>query len=324
MVPGSLVGSYLDDATGFLSMGSSARLTITGGTLDGFDNGIPSYGGGLIAMNGTSGLVLDGVTVTRWKAAGIAINNTSTGPGTGVLLENGTTFDDVGGQGLPESSATIVTGGPTRITLDDAHILSSRVAGVSVRSGSLVELTIRNGSTMSGIGIANNNGWALVSEGTTAGITLVVDNSSITGNYRGLRLFAKGSMDIRGSHIDGNTQNAIELVQGTGAYSVILRNTTVKANGGIGLSLNDHSVAQPFTLDLGTTADPGGNVFQNTGVGVKLDPPSAITVDAHGNSWQANVQNADNDGHYPDATSVTGPVPTGENYIIVNGSTLNL
>jgi hypothetical protein len=109
-----------------------------------------------------------------------------------------------------------------------------------------------------------------------------------------------------------------------GTYAVTLRDTTVKANGGIGLYLNDHSVAQTFSLDLGTSADPGGNVFQNTGAGLRLDPPAVLSVAAHGNSWQANVQGADNDGHYPTAPVVTGPVATGENYILVNGSTLDL
>jgi hypothetical protein len=85
------------------------------------------------------------------------------------------------------------------------------------------------------------------------------------------------------------------------------------------------------TIDLGTTADPGGNVFTGNGTsGLHIDGfGGAGTVNAVGNTWIANQQGADAGGHYS-VPLAYAPVPktgaaSGGNYRIENAvSTVNL
>lgn len=83
-----------------------------------------------------------------------------------------------------------------------------------------------------------------------------------------------------------------------------------------------------LSADLGTQADPGGYTFTgNTNVGLKNNLQNG-TVQAVGNTWIANQQGADGNGHYSTAPSYT-PVPkvgpaSGKNYSIGAAVTLGL
>lgn len=54
------------------------------------------------------------------------------------------------------------------------------------------------------------------------------------------------------------------------------------------------------TVDLGTLAEPGGNTFQSTNVNQPAlrNGGTGLYVSAVGNTWTANQQNADDQGHY--------------------------
>lgn len=72
--------------------------------------------------------------------------------------------------------------------------------------------------------------------------------------------------------------------------------------------------------DLGSTADPGGNVFQNNGT--SLFVAGAGTIAARGNTWMPSLQGADSQGHYS-AQTISGPV-TGKNFTLLPGVMLQL
>ena len=58
------------------------------------------------------------------------------------------------------------------------------------------------------------------------------------------------------------------------------------------------------SADLGTTSDPGNNLFQQFTTGVQVDNAvSHALISAEGNTWEPNVQSADASGHY------TTPLP---------------
>jgi hypothetical protein len=83
--------------------------------------------------------------------------------------------------------------------------------------------------------------------------------------------------------------------------------------------------------DLGTTASPGNNTFVSSqGVGLSIDGNGGTgvptTIDAVGDVWRPNVQNADANGKYPDSAKITMPVDlvSGNNYSLTQNWVLHL
>jgi hypothetical protein len=101
-----------------------------------------------------------------------------------------------------------------------------------------------------------------------------------------------------------------------------MRGCTINGNGG-GVDVFIDSIA-----DLGTSDNPGNNVFQNTGVGVMVESSigvGGIAVQAVGNTWNAGVQGADTNGKYTTVDTISGPVtaPPNGNYSVNDGCRLS-
>lgn len=99
------------------------------------------------------------------------------------------------------------------------------------------------------------------------------------------------------------------------ATKVTLRGNTL--DGGYTVCTADYtSIASQ--LDLGTAASPGNNILKKSGGGTAAVnsfyvDAGAPVIQAVGNTWIANQQGADANGHYA-AALVPGPVTTGPNY----------
>jgi Protein of unknown function (DUF1565) len=161
---------------------------------------------------------------------------------------------------------------------------------------------------------------SLVLQGTWVVFTMA--GGEISHNSVGIADARNGTWSLTDVKIQQNTGEGI-YISGGGAQSLgILRMRGCIVTGNRdGVSLFDWSVA-----DLGTSASPGGNIFQNNqfagvSVGGLYGPQQ---VDAVGNTWNAGVQGADAAGQYPAPETVVGPVAqaAGNNYDIWSGLSL--
>lgn len=123
------------------------------------------------------------------------------------------------------------------------------------------------------------------------------------------------------------TQVMIDQNSGGAMYaqdmSLKMRDCIVAGNAsGIEVSVIDNEV-----VDIGTAADAGGNLFLNTGTGLKVQGSDFALreVNAIGNTWNPNTQGADADGHYSPILVVQGTSTgiVGANYTLF-GSMVDL
>ena len=225
------------------------------------------------------------------------------------LSLSGTTVTDVG-------TPTLVSHGA--LTLTGAQVSSGGTALV-LEAGQLTatDTTFDAGTTTA----------AALS--LAPGTTSTLDRVHLTSAHSGIRAF--GTLNLVDSDLSvpayaltvrANTKVSGSTVEGgsVGIYStgaLKLRDTTVRGTGtsGFGLFLTG-------TADLGTEADPGGNTFTATNTLLDHSDPELATlanpldVSAVGNTWKANVQGADADGHYPRRHDVSG-VTSGGNFQLV-------
>jgi hypothetical protein len=130
---------------------------------------------------------------------------------------------------------------------------------------------------------------------------------------------------FRGVTISSNIDNGIEMagfgVEAPGLARLTMRNCLVHANGSSGIELQVNAAA-----DLGTVASPGNNdISANNFVGLLIAGPGAPSqITAVGNTWAANTQGADSQGHYLTTAVVQGPVllDSFQNYAIAAGWSL--
>jgi len=247
------------------------------------------------------------------------------------------TVDDV----LTIYSASTAT--PSVITLKDVVIDNSAtrtgiyigqgVANVDIDhstidtngNGIYVEQRTAPQGTMRTITLTNS----LVSgnmSGLTSGagpVTYRLIDTDVSGNSGyGVYLSGAGTSDLivfemTGGRLSANGRNGVNI-NGDSLLDVKVRGVTVTGNKEHGLWLRGGPSA---VLDLGTAADPGGNVFQNPGASGKhagVQSYSPALVNAIGNTWIADHQGADSTGKYapgPEGyVEFMGPVTTGNNY----------
>jgi hypothetical protein len=152
-----------------------------------------------------------------------------------------------------------------------------------------------------------------------------------------------------GGELSTNGRGGAEVIGGDWSFT----NVTMNQNGAFGIYFQGDYTPAIDTLtmrgctisgvpngiylfddafaDLGTVASPGSNSFLSSGgVGLDIDGSSLTgsptSIDAVGNTWRANVQNADPNGRYPSMPTVTGPVGvvSGHNFAISQNWLLNL
>lgn len=92
------------------------------------------------------------------------------------------------------------------------------------------------------------------------------------------------------------------------AFGIYLQNAALAMHGCsvIGNGTGIHVITST-SVNLGTPASVGNNVFQNRVLGISID--GGAQVDAVGNTWNPNVQGADGVGRYGSLAIVQGPVP---------------
>ncbi len=342
MTPGALPGGIYTtglpaNGGGWASVGStvatggSAELLIQGGVIEGSNSGIVS--GTVLTVGGNAKLTLDGVTVRNWKPAALsAVGGT-------VILRNGTLIDHAGSDPtLPTAACGAVRVGgyylgtqATALTMDHSTISNSPGNAICVQNnllGGVFDQLSLTQSTISDSGAA-----AIASEfAQGSGAVVVLDGMSLTHNGYGIYWAGRsgGSFDVRNTTVTGSTSigglGAGIFMYSTQNASFKLRGSTVSGGAQDGATFGGFVT---MTVDLGTSADPGGNTFTgNASSGLLNGMAPGQTLNAVGNTWTAIQQGADANGHYstpPTFTAVpkVGPA-NGVNYRTENASTLNL
>ncbi|MEO8835942.1 MAG: right-handed parallel beta-helix repeat-containing protein [Caldimonas sp.] len=336
MTPGALPGGAYTTglaATGgqILVTGPAAELLIQGGVFEGSNN--PSLAAGhnpLLVTSGLGTLTLDGVTVRNWKQA---VASTSGGT---LILRNGTLIDKVGESigNFGNGCAILVgfSGTASLLTMDHATLSNAADAGICVQNNLLGAVTDRLQFAQSTI--SGSAGAAIQSEFSQGfGAAITADGLTLADNGWGIYWTGRsgGSFDIKNSTISGSTKaggiGAGIYLSGTSAASFKLRGSTVSGGAQDGVYLYN---VPSTTIDLGTTADPGGNTFTgnaSTGLHIVFTPGQTV-IDAVGNTWAANQQGADANGRYslpPAFLPVPKAGPTGGlNFKLDTAGTLNL
>jgi Protein of unknown function (DUF1565) len=315
MAPGTLAGGVYtgpvpDGFGAIIGLTGTAQLLIQGGIIDGNHLGQPAFGGALIYHLGNGSLTLDGVTVRNRGGSGLVASGTAS-----IVLENGTLLDNLGTPGDCPTGSAVVVSGTNTVTLDHSQMSNLPASGICVRNGSsLATINILQSTISNALTAAIN---AEIGSGSTAAVTVI--GSSLTNNNIGIDtgFVTASTFDIESSTITGNSIG-VEMTGG----SLKMRNSNVSNNSSTGLAFFD-----TVTVDLGTTASPGGNTITgNTTVG--LQHQANNNIEAVGNTWNANQQGADANGHYSTAPNYT-PVPelgpkNGTNFNIVAAFTLDL
>lgn len=146
--------------------------------------------------------------------------------------------------------------------------------------------------------------------------TVEIKSSALSRSPVGVLTFG-GTWQLTGVLIVDNTVEGVAVSPGTAnqPVSLTMRGCTVRGSN-FGVAISDFS-----TTDLGTTASPGNNVFQDNaraGIAV-LGQSGATQVDAVGNTWQPKRQGSDAAGHF-EPMIVFGPIDSffGNNFQIAS------
>jgi hypothetical protein len=325
----SLNNLFMTQNVDSLDVRGSAQATLVGSTI----NLIAGATG--VSLDGQAQFTMDGGRITRGGtncdfSIGVrAIDSTQ------VTLKNNATLEDIAGTALSLADTT-------KTTLTNAAINRTLPSGCSaqpsVRLFDTAALTLqRSQVTNSGgkdtIGISMNDGTprtltligSTVSgfKGSNSGTGIdLADNAKLTVS-NGSRLLANTvGINARGRlKVDITVTDSDLSVNNVGIYasSFKVRHSSL-VNNGVAVAVS--SVNTFALVDLGQNGDPGNNVIQNSTIaGVGFD--SNITLGgafARGNTWNANTQGADGNGHYPDGLTINGfsPLAHGKNFDLQN------
>ena len=194
----------------------------------------------------------------------------------------------------------------------------------SIVVGCRVGLTISGrGSSQTRAAISNTtlrNTENAISVGS--GTMLQVIGGELSNNTRAAVAFFGGSGNFVNVKITENSGSGVFVLGAptVGVATISMRGCTVTGNN-FGVFFFDMSAG-----DLGTPASPGNNVLQsNQMVGISVQGAvGPEQVDAVGNIWNPDIQEANPAGTYPNVKTVPGPVVSvsGNNYDIASGLSL--
>ena len=320
MTPGALAGGvYTSSLPGgssqLVTLLGSGQLTIQGGVIDGNGLGGAAFGGGFLAVGGSAKLTLSGMTLKNRTANGISL---STATASAVIKDN-TVIDAVGIAGnCPVGSVVTIVAGGT-LTMDHAQVTNSPNAAVCVRSApALAHVNISNSTlSMNNAGIAaeigggataavvvdtvsmtNNQRGVFWESGAPTLTTFDIRDSAITGNAIGLYLGSSGAVKLRASNVSNNTD------AGVYAYGATQIDFGTQADAGLNTFTGNTSVGVRLSLNTGVTANAVGNSWNAVQQG----------ADANGRYSVGPV--------YAPVTAV-GP-QSGKNYSLLTGVTAKL
>lgn len=270
------------------------------------------------------------LTVNNLDITGIAIPGTGA-CSTGVVLNGGAKLVAMAmtGRGLTpalDAKDQSVVAIANAIISNNATCSGTDISVKSTASFSLSDSLLDGGG-----------GLAIVPQ--SASFHAIVSNTIIRNmKSSGLVGFpnVKASFQMNGGEISNTEGSGLQLGQGTWTFTNVtiqhnkdlafylqdanlnMRNCTVVGNG-FGIDVSSGSVA-----DLGTMLNPGNNVFQNNAnVGVFAE--SSVPVNAIGNTWNPNIQGADQNGKYATIATIPGPVASvnNGNFQISDGCSLS-
>lgn len=320
MSPGGLAGElYTAGLPGgynpVIALTGSAQLRVQGGVFNGNNVGAAAFGGGFITVAASASLTLDHATLRNRLGVGLSLAGNAS-----AVLHNGALIDHVGAAGNCRTAASIVIDGAVNLQLDQAQISNSPNSAICVGGGFPGATLVLNQSTLSN----NASGVSSDGGGTPSSATLTATGTSLIGNGYGINWTDAGNshFELSGLTVTGNG-TGIQLTPAATGSSFKLRNSTLSNNSSAGVALFYHGI------DLGSSADPGGNTFTgNAGTGLKANINAGESCQAVGNTWIPGQQGADANGHYSVGQAYT-PVPktgpaSGKNYSMAYAASLDL
>lgn len=256
----------------------------------------------------------------------------------GVLALDGVSIDG--------AIEPIAAGGQAVVTATGATMIDAGGGDYAVRLTGGASFTLSGGST-----VTNASFTCIVGDGSGAAATPAItvldstlsdcatgigyyiesvpvvelDGATITGTtFDGVKMVHGGSLTVTDSVFTQNDGNGIGTDGINDTIDVTVRGTQFTDNGGAGIIVRS---AGDSTWDLGRGNDPGGNTFTGNDAsfgGVRLNLAAAADstlIYAAGNTWIADEQGADGNGHYSVTSGTFSDVTTGSgpNYSIVNG-----
>jgi hypothetical protein len=322
-----LGGLSFDDDGIAVQLTGSAAATLTGVEVVG---GVDSYGG--FYLDGASSLAMSGGSVSGVGCNGFG----AVTAGSAALKLDGVTFHDNAGTALYATKASSITFQSGTITYPSGGACQPRELVALVDSAKVALV----GCTLSGGGSGIQGSGTAISVSVTGGsitgaenngidaAVVAVDGTSISNNgYAGIEASreARASVSISNAILANNQYFGLEV----GDSAVVkIRNTRITTTLAGNISDAIYWYGASGQVDLGTAAEPGGNVFQgNLRYELEWDSPTrnqtSTVIRAAGNTWDASVDGADDAGHYP-SSSVTYPA-SGRNFgIDVPGGTVQL
>lgn len=276
-------------------LADTAKFTMEGGTVRGMlSNG---SGGGIVTTGSASFKLTDVAFVdnpARWT---VLMSDMSSGEIRTSSFKRNTVARG--------SGAVIEIRDSTRVALADTDIMENGDDGIFVTGEASV--------TVSGGCLCSNGEF---------GIEMTSGRATVSGTRIGGDALA--GIDVRGGTIDltgavvSDSGYGISFGPQSHPAGIKLRGTRVTNNDHAGINIG---IQGTDTVDLGTAADPGGNVLQDNGTNVELDE-GASPIDAVGNTWDRSAQGSDAEGRYS-SQLVNGPVE-GKNYRLRAGTSLQL
>jgi hypothetical protein len=208
------------------------------------------------------------------------------------------------------SGGQLYAGDSSALTLDNVKLHDVYGRAILV-AGASAQLAIRGGSVYNIVSNGSDVLGAVVTNGKTTidGAVFSSGNPTIIGANG-------GTLSLTNSRIENGKGNAV-VIRGKAAFK--MRRTVITKN----------LAAVAFVdgaIDLGTAEDPGGNTLKDNANYGLLAVGDPAEVQAVGNTWNANVQGADENGHYRNGDVIEGPrdeLARGANFFIAKGTSLH-
>jgi hypothetical protein len=306
------LSNYLDVAVHrFLVASDTSEVTVSGGAITGSD-AITSTETVIYAHNSATvkfdSLTIDPnstlTSILEEDAAKVELTNVSIGGSNGAAVI-------LAGASFKATSSTIKNSAAEGITIPDGTGATTSIE--------LIDTQVTQNITGMYLGFNNTP-------------TVTLTRTSFDNNHYGLHTYTGQplTVTIDGGSFSNNSQRGLWL-HGLADKIVKMHGATITANAQEGAYID---LSSGSSIDLGTKASPGQNVFGPNGplVDAGTFKPAltiggaAITAYAVGNTWIANEQGADNGGHYASTDGGVYDVTysDGRNHNAFGGVTLRL
>lgn len=341
MTPGN-INDYCDQLTPvqqgvaiYGALSGSARLTVNGGlfggaALGGADPVNGAFNRGAFNLTGSSRLDLNNV-VLNVDSSGIFLFGDATqvhltSSVVQAAANTGAGYGIYAAKGAPQLTLVNSTISGFKSLFGTGYGSVGIYVSHFTHPGAAVTLSMTNSSLM-----ANNVGIVVAEGSTPSSLAWTGSNASVVSNtHGGIVCRHACNIDLSGGEISENATNdpavngsmfngGIWMGFPTTTYQLKLRNMIIvdnKSTAGGNASASDNSGvtmagSAASVWDLGTAASPGNNLIQgNTSSaqtsGLNVNVAAGVTVQAVGNTFAPNTQQADAQGKYKLGTAPCG------------------